>query len=104
MIKEHSVLGSDALKSSNSLKHIAKYVLHYHERWDGGGYPVGLKEEETPLESQILSAADAWDARSSKRTYREPLSYNQALAEVKENKGTQFSPVVADALLRVLED
>jgi len=104
VIKEHPVLGSNALKSSKSLKHIAKYVRHHHERWDGGGYPDGLKKDNIPLESQILCAADAWDAMNSKRTYREPLSYNHALAEIKDNKGIQFAPAVVDALLNVLDN
>lgn len=104
LIKEHPVLGSNALKSSKSLQHIAKYVRHHHERWDGGGYPDGLKKNNIPLESQILCAADAWDAMNSKRTYREPLSYNQALAEIKDNKGIQFAPAVVDALLNVLDN
>jgi PAS domain S-box-containing protein/putative nucleotidyltransferase with HDIG domain len=102
VIKEHPVLGSDALKSSKSLQHIAKYVRHHHEWWNGGGYPDGLIKENIPLESQILCAADAWDAMNSKRTYREPLSYNHALAEIKDNKGIQFAPLVVDALLNVL--
>ncbi|MFW5988082.1 MAG: MEDS domain-containing protein [bacterium] len=104
LIKEHPVLGSNALKSSSSLKHIAEYVLHHHERWDGKGYPDSLKKNEIPLPSQIISAADAWDAMNSKRTYREPLSYNHALAEIKDNRGIQFAPEVVDALLSVLEN
>jgi len=104
VIKEHPVLGSNALKSSKSLQHIAKYVRHHHEWWNGGGYPDGLKKDNIPLESQILCAADAWDAMNSKRTYREPLSYNHALAEIKDNKGIQFAPIVADALLNVLDN
>lgn len=102
VIKEHPGLGSDALKSSKSLQHIAKYVRHHHEWWNGGGYPDGLEKNNIPLESQILSAADAWDAMNSKRTYREPLSYNHALAEIKDNKGIQFAPIVVEALLNVL--
>lgn len=102
VIKEHPVLGSDALKSSKSLQHIAKYVRHHHEWWNGGGYPDGLIKGDIPLESQIICAADAWDAMNSKRTYREPLSYNHALAEIKDNKGIQFAPLVVDALLNVL--
>ncbi|RCW50416.1 HD domain-containing phosphohydrolase [Halanaerobium sp. ST460_2HS_T2] len=104
VIKEHPVFGSNVLESSKSLQHIAKYVRHHHERWDGNGYPDGLKKNNIPIESQILCAADAWDAMNSKRTYREPLSYNHALAEIKDNKGTQFAPVVADALLNVLDN
>ena len=104
LIKEHPVLGSNALRSSNSLKYIAEYVLHHHESWDGSGYPDSLEKDDIPLASQIICAADAWDAMNSKRTYREPLSYNHALAEIKDNRGVQFAPDVVDALLNILED
>ncbi|MFN2340180.1 MAG: MEDS domain-containing protein [Halanaerobium sp.] len=103
VIKEHPVLGSSVLSDSNSLKHIAKHVRHHHERWDGEGYPDGLETQQIPLESQIICAADAWDAMRSKRTYREPLSFNHALAEIKDNKGKQFAPAPAEALINVLE-
>ena len=104
LIKEHPILGGNALKSSNSLKHIAKYVRHHHERWDGDGYPDNLQKNNIPLESQILCAADAWDAMTSKRTYRKPLSCDHALREIKDNKGIQFSPVVVESLLNIIED
>ncbi|MFP4198688.1 MAG: HD-GYP domain-containing protein, partial [Halanaerobium sp.] len=104
VIKEHPVLGANVLSSSDSLKHIAKFVRHHHERWDGDGYPDGIKGEEIPLESQILCAADAWDAMRSKRTYREPLSFNHALAEIRDNKGIQFAPEAAEALVNILEE
>lgn len=104
VIKEHPVLGSNALSSSSTLKHIAEYVRHHHERWDGKGYPDALTAGQIPLVSQILCAADAWDAMRSKRTYRDSLSYNEALAEIKNNKGTQFSPAVVEALLTIIEN
>lgn len=103
VIKEHPVLGSNALGSSKALKHIAKFVRYHHEHWDGNGYPEGLKGKEIPLESRILSAADAWDAMRSKRTYRKPLTFNHALAELKDNRGSQFAPGVVDALLNILK-
>lgn len=62
VIKEHPVLGSDALKSSKSLQHIAKYVRHHHEWWNGGGYPDGLIKSNIPLESQVLCAPLVVDA------------------------------------------
>lgn len=102
VIKEHPVLGSNVLKSSNSLKKISKYVLYHHERWDGKGYPDGLSKNEIPLVSQILCVADAWDAMRSKRTYRDSLSYQKAIEEITANKGTQFSPKAAEALLNFL--
>jgi HD-GYP domain-containing protein (c-di-GMP phosphodiesterase class II) len=103
LIKEHPVLGSNALSSSSVLKHIAKYVRHHHECWDGRVYPDGIKKDDIPLQSQILCIADAWDAMRSKRTYREPLSYQKALSEIKINRGRQFSPEVTDAFLGFLK-
>ncbi|RCW82539.1 PAS domain S-box-containing protein [Halanaerobium sp. DL-01] len=104
LIKKHPVWGSKALSSSEILKPIAKYLLHHHERWDGRGYPEGLKENEIPLISQILGVADAWDAMLSKRAYRNSLSFEKALMEIKRNRGSQFSPQVADTFIRIIED
>ncbi len=104
LIKKHPVWGNKALRSSKILKPIAKYILHHHERWDGNGYPEKLKGDQIPLISQILSAADAWDAMLSKRAYRDSLTTEEALKEMKDNKGTQFSPHVVDAFIRIIEN
>ncbi len=104
LIKKHPVWGSKALSSSETLKPIAKYLLYHHERWDGRGYPEGLKEEEIPVISQILGVADAWDAMLSKRAYRNSLSFEKAVAEIKSNRGSQFSPQVADTFIKIIED
>lgn len=100
LVKKHPVWGYKALKQSKSLTAVAEYVHYHHERWDGRGYPEGLKGDDIPLVSQILTVTDAWDAMTSRRAYREPLSRKQALKEIKENKGTQFSPEVADVFLQ----
>ncbi|WP_160143038.1 HD domain-containing phosphohydrolase [Halanaerobium hydrogeniformans] len=104
LIKKHPVWGNKALSSSKILKPIAYFILHHHERWDGRGYPEGLEENEIPLISQILAVADAWDAMLSKRAYRQSLSFEEALGEIKKNKETQFSPQVVDAFVKILED
>jgi PAS domain S-box-containing protein len=103
LIKKHPLIGSRALESSDSLKHIAKYVRYHHERWDGRGYPEGLAADEIPLISQILQVADSWDAMTSERSYREALSTEAALNELKINRGSQFSPKVVDFFLEILE-
>ena len=103
LIQEHPIYGKKALASSESLEHIAEYVLHHHENWDGSGYPKGLEANEIPLISQILGVADAWDAMLSKRAYRDPLSRDEAIKEIKTNKGTQFSPKVVEAFLEIIE-
>src|SRR5690554_3773003 len=99
LIKKHSYWSYKSLSKSSLLGNIAHYVLYHHERWDGRGYPDGLKGEEIPLVSQILALADSWDAMTSKRSYRDPLSEEKALQELKDNKGTQFSPAVVDAFM-----
>lgn len=103
LIKKHPIWGKEALSKSGSLKHISTYILYHHERWDGKGYPEGLKGENIPLVSQIISVADAWDAMRSKRSYRKPLTKKVALNEIKQNKGKQFSPQVVDAFLKLAE-
>jgi PAS domain S-box-containing protein len=104
LIKKHPIWGNNALSSSKVLKHISEYVLYHHERWDGRGYPEGLKENKIPLISQILSVADAWDAMISKRSYRNSLSFEQALKEIKNNKGSQFSPLVVETFIKLVEN
>ncbi|MGM0410792.1 MAG: PAS domain S-box protein [Bacillota bacterium] len=104
LIKKHPVYGQKALVDSESLEHISKYVLHHHERWDGKGYPEGLKGNDIPLISQILTIVDAWDAMLSKRAYREPLTKKEAINEIKENKGTQFSPKIVDYFLEIIKN
>lgn len=104
VIKNHPKWGYETLSKSDELKGLAKNILYHHERWDGRGYPEGLQEEEIPLASQILSAADAWDAMRSRRSYRKPLSREKALKEIKDNRGKQFSPKVVDAFLQIIEN
>jgi PAS domain S-box-containing protein/putative nucleotidyltransferase with HDIG domain len=99
IIKMHSYWGYQVLSKSEELKDIAKYVLHHHERYDGMGYPNGLKGEEIPIISQIISVADSYDTMVSKRAYKKPLSVPEALQELIDNKGLQFSPEVVDVFV-----
>lgn len=101
-IKQHSRFGYNMLIEAKYLKRIAKIVLHHHERWDGKGYPDGLKADEIPLESQILVVADAWDAMTSERIYKKAKTVDAALHEMKLLKGSQFSPSVVDVLDEVI--
>lgn len=103
-VKKHPIWGNKALKHSKVLKPIANYILHHHEKWDGSGYPEGLKGDEIPLIAQIIALADAWDAMLSKRAYRDSLSFDEALKEIKRNKGTQFSPNVVEAFIKIIEN
>ncbi|TYB30412.1 MAG: HD-GYP domain-containing protein [Candidatus Mcinerneyibacterium aminivorans] len=101
-IKKHPIWGYKALKRTEELEELAVYVKHHHERWDGKGYPDGLKEEEIPLISQIISVVDAWDAMTSDRAYRKPLSDKQAIKQLKQKKGTQFSPRIVDVFVKMI--
>ena len=102
VIKKHPKWGYEALQKSSL--NIGEYIRHHHENWDGTGYPDGLKGEEIPLVSQILSVADAWDAMTSTRAYRSSLSEEKALREIKDNKGSQFSPQIVEAFLNIKEE
>jgi len=104
LIKKHTIYGKKALSDSESLEHIAKYVLYHHERWDGKGYPKGISGNDIPPISQILAVADSFDAMLSRRAYRDPLSLEKAKKEIKDNSGTQFSPEVAEVFLEMLEE
>lgn len=93
-MKRHPEIGYHILRSVNEFAPIAKYVLHHHERIDGKGYPRQLKDDEIPMQSKIISIADAYDAMTSHRPYREDLSLSEVIAEFKGNAGTQFDPEI----------
>lgn len=76
-----------------------KAVLHHHERWDGGGYPLGLSERQIPLEARVINLCDAFDAMTSERVYKEKMDIERALIEVEENSETQFDPEMVPVFL-----
>jgi HD-GYP domain-containing protein (c-di-GMP phosphodiesterase class II) len=102
LMRAHPTVGAAIIAGASFLKPMLPAVRHHHERWDGTGYPDGLKGEEIPLAARIVGAADTWDACTSLRTYQEPMAPEQALAVVRELKGQQLDPKVADALERVI--
>ncbi|SHI22114.1 PAS domain S-box-containing protein/diguanylate cyclase (GGDEF) domain-containing protein [Desulfosporosinus lacus DSM 15449] len=91
-IKRHPEIGYRILSTVNGMVEIAEYVLAHHERWDGLGYPRGLKGEELPLQPRIIAIADAYDAMTSARSYRAALPNKAAIAELQKNAGIQFDP------------
>lgn len=90
-IRKHPEIGYRILSTSNELSEMAEFVLAHHERWDGHGYPKGLKGEEIPKQSLIIAIADAYDAMISERSYRKALSKEYAVGELIKGAGTQFS-------------
>jgi HD-GYP domain-containing protein (c-di-GMP phosphodiesterase class II) len=78
---------------------IAQCILSHHERYDGKGYPKGLKQEEIPFLSRIISVADSYDAMTNERTYKKALTEKMAVKELIRCKGTQFDPEIVDAFI-----
>lgn len=102
-ISKHSKIGADIVSHIKVLKHLAPLILHLHERYDGKGYPDGLKGGKIPKGSRILMVADAFSAMTSDRPYRKALPEYVALSELKKNKGTQFDPGVVDCFVSAIE-
>lgn len=93
-IKKHPEIGFNILNKSKRLDKISMIVLHHHERWDGNGYPKGLKQHEIPLGSRIIAVADSIDAMTFERPYRSAMSWDACMEEVAKNYGVQFDPSV----------
>ncbi len=98
-IERHPEIGWRLLSSTNEFSELAQFVLCHHERWDGTGYPNGLKGEAIPHEARIIAVADAYDAMTSKRSYRPSLSKEEAIAELRKCSGTQFDPGVVEVFV-----
>jgi len=104
LIKGHSQIGYDILKSIDFSYPIAQIVLQHHERLDGSGYPNNLKGDEIILEARIIGVADVVEAMSSFRPYRPALGIDVALEEISQNKGILYDPEVVDACLRLFKE
>lgn len=104
VIRSHPVMGSDILANITEFPKLSTGAKWHHERYDGKGYPDGISGEEIPTEARIIAIADAYDAMSSKRSYRNVLPQAQIRAEVEEGKGTQFDPVLADIMLTMIDE
>lgn len=94
-VARHPEIGYRILCSVSEMADIAKFVLFHHERWDGKGYPSGLKGDGIPLQARMIAIADTFDAMTSLRTYRMPVSEEEAAKEILKNAGTQFDPELA---------
>lgn len=99
-IKRHPEIGYRILSTVNDMSEMSEYVLAHHERWDGKGYPKGLKGEEIPFQSRIINIADSYDAMTSERAYGSALSEEGAIEELQKNSGTQFDPELVKVFIQ----
>lgn len=102
-MKMHTIIGADMLSNIDFRYPIVPVVRHHHERWDGSGYPDGLKGEEIPITARILTLVDNYDALRSNRPYKRGMSRQQALEYIKENSGTFFDPRLVELFLDVVD-
>ncbi|NLI93328.1 MAG: HD-GYP domain-containing protein [Peptococcaceae bacterium] len=101
IIRMHPVIGSQILDNIKRMRKHLAIIRNHHERFDGKGYPDGLKGEEIPLVARILSVADSFDAMTTTRPYRPAMSHREAILELEKNMGTQFDPLVVEAFQRI---
>jgi putative nucleotidyltransferase with HDIG domain len=105
VIKTHTIEGQRMLdRVGGLLSQVGRIVRSSHEKWDGSGYPDGLEGDQIPVGSAIVCCCDAFNAMTTDRAYRAAMSLDEAMAELQANSGTQFSPAVVEALLRVLRE
>jgi diguanylate cyclase (GGDEF)-like protein len=104
LMRRHPIIGERILRPLPGMAAVADAVRHEHERWDGSGYPDGIRGDAIPLASRVVLACDAWHAMVSDRPYRPPLGPEAARAELLANAGRQFDPDVVEALLASLDD
>ncbi len=103
-IKNHPSIGAHILSNATIFKEVIPIVKHHHERYDGKGYPSRLKGEDIPYLARITSVADSFDAMESRRVYRDSLQIDKIKEEIKNGKGTQFDPKIAEKFLEIIEN
>ncbi len=104
IVKQHVEMSITIIKHLPSMNHVIPAVIGHHERWDGKGYPRGLRCENIPLAARCLAIADAFDAMTSNRPYRKGLSVTAALTEIENNIGTQFDPLLANIFVKLVKE
>ena len=96
IMKDHTSRGEKMIKNVKKLHSVASWLKSHHERWDGRGYPCGLKGTEIPLFARVIAIADTYDAMTSTRPYRKALPHEVAIQEIKRCAGMQFDPELAE--------
>jgi putative nucleotidyltransferase with HDIG domain len=104
IMRRHPVDGAEILEQIAGLTEMSKIVRYHQEAYDGSGYPDGLKGEEIPIGARIATAVDAFDAMITDRPYRKGMAVEKAIEELKRNRGTQFDPVVVDAIVTLYQE
>jgi HD-GYP domain-containing protein (c-di-GMP phosphodiesterase class II) len=104
VMRDHPVIGAQIIAPITFLTGAVDLIRHHHERFDGSGYPDGLRAEEIPLAARIFSVADSFDAMTSDRPYRGAMHVERALAEIEGGAGTQFDPDVVEVFMRMVDE
>ena len=104
IIKTHTTIGGEILEKMSEMPDIALGARYHHERFDGKGYPEGLKGEQIPMVARIIGVADAYDAMTSNRSYRKALPQEVVRSEIVKGIGTQFDPIFAEVMLKIIDD
>ena len=104
VMKTHVTRGSEILKDFTLIDHVVEGARYHHERYDGRGYPDGLKGEEIPLYGRIIAIADAFDAMTANRVYRKRQDFDYVMGELHKGRGTQFDPELLDIFLKLIDD
>ena len=104
VMKSHVMRGANILKGFTLIDHVVEGAMYHHERYDGKGYPKGLKGEEIPLYGRIIGVADAFDAMTANRVYRKQMDFGYVLNEMRNGRGTQFDPQIVDILLKLIDN
>lgn len=103
-MKKHPVIGADILSKSEHLNELKAIVLCHHERFDGKGYPLGLKGEKIPIGARVIAICDSIDAMTSTRSYRQAHDFSYCYSEIKKNLGTMYDPIIGEYVLEHWEE
>lgn len=104
VLKKHPEMGYRIAMATKELSNLAEYILYHHERWDGLGYPSGLSADSIPIYSRIVAIIDSFSSMITEKPYREKLTINQAIDELRSNAGTQFDPFLVELFIKILNE